>query len=145
LPAPGGQDQAGEVATITPVPEPYRQRVRGPGYTLWVNLHGAIPAVYFFGGAGLLALGVWLATEDWLLPGCALAVVGAAGLVWGAYTALCCLAVPENRWIDRRLRAEIGQRPDPLVDPRSPDSVYVSLIPRAHFATIRWTMSSDLM
>jgi hypothetical protein len=133
------------VAEITPVPEPYRQWVRAPGYALRVNLRGAIPLVYILGGGGLLALGVWRAVEGSVALGCAVAAVGAAGLAWGLYAALYCMTVYENRWIERCLRREIGQRPDSLVDSACPDSVYVSLIPRESFVKMRWTMSSDLM
>jgi hypothetical protein len=134
-----------DVAEITPVPERYRQRVRGKGYALRVNLLGLTPAIYFFGGLGLLAAGVWLLTEGSLPPGCAAIVAGAPAICWGAYIALFCLSVPENRWIERRLRQEIGQRDERLVDPLDPESIYVSLIPRESFAKIQLTMSSDLL
>jgi hypothetical protein len=144
-PAPGAEAPVSEWAEITAVPEPFRQRVRGKGYGLSVNLRGAIPGVYFLGGAGGIGLGVWLITEGSLPAGCAASAAGAAAFLWGAYTGLYCLGVPENRWIERRLREEIGQRLDDLVEPQDPESVYVSLIPRESFAKIRWTMASDLL
>jgi hypothetical protein len=134
-----------ELAEITAVPEPFRQRVRSKGYALWVNLIALTPAVYFFGGGGLAAFGIWLAVEKPMPLGWAAAAVGAAGVVWGAYTGLYCLCVPEDRWINRRLRQEIGQRPDSLVDGRDPESLYVSLVPRESFAKVQLTMSSDLL
>lgn len=134
-----------EFAQVTPVPEPYRRKVRSKGYALWVNLVGLTPAVYFFGGGGLVAAGIWLATEKAMPVGWAAVVAGAVGVVWGGYTGLYCLCVAENRWIDRRLRREFALRPDPLVDPRDPASQYVSLIPRESFAKVQLTMSSDLL
>jgi len=65
--------------------------------------------------------------------------------VWSGYTALYCLSVPENRWIGRRLRHEIGLRPDPLVDPKDPESLFVTLTPRGAFSKLQLTMSSDLL
>jgi hypothetical protein len=133
------------VAEINPVPEPYRQRVRAPGYALQVNLRGAIPLVYILAGGGMLAFGIWRAVEGSLALGCILAGLGACGAGWGVYAALLGMAVYENRWIERRLRHEIAQRPDPLVEADSTDSVYVSLIPRESFAKVKWTMASDVM
>jgi len=144
-PAAGKETPPGAVAQVTPVPEPYRQRVRSKGYALWVNLVGLTPGLYFFGGGGLVALGIWLATEKAMPLGWAAVVAGAVGVLWGGYTGLYCLCVPENRWIDRRLRREFALRPDPLADPRDPDSLYVSLIPRESFAKVQLTMSSDLL
>jgi hypothetical protein len=136
---------AEEVAQITPVPEPYRQRVRGPGYALAVNLRGAIPLAFLLPGAGLVAAGIWRMTEGDILLGCLLAAVGAPGVAWGIYTATLCMGVYENRWIRRRLCQEIAQRPDVLVHPDDPDARYVSIIPRESFVTVKLTMSSDLL
>ncbi len=104
-----------------------------------------MPALYFFGGAGLAAGGVWLVMNDLVPLGCIALAIGVAGFNWGAYVALFCTSVPENRWIERRLRREIGARPEKLVDPQDPESVFVSLIPRASFAKIQWTMASDVL
>jgi hypothetical protein len=106
---------------------------------------GLTPGLYFFGGGGLVAGGIWLATEKGVPWGWAAVVPGAVGVVWGAYTALYCLSVYENRWIERRLRREFALRADPLADPRDPGSLYVSLIPRVSFAKVQLTMSSDLL
>jgi hypothetical protein len=133
------------VAEITPVPEPYRRRVRGKGYALRTNLLGLTPVIYIFAGMGLVVTGVWLLREQSFPLACAAIALGAAGIFWGVYLGLFCLAVPENRWIERRLRQEIGQRAERLVDPQDPESIYVSLIPRESFAKIQWTMSSDLL
>jgi hypothetical protein len=143
--APSTEVPATELAQVTPVPERYRQTVRTRWYPLWVNLIGLTPMVYFFGGIGLIGGGAWLVTEKAMPLGWAMIPVGAVGFAWGVYTGLYCLCVAENRWIERRLRAEIGRRPDYLVDPRDPASIYVSLIPREHFAKVRLTMSSDLL
>lgn len=132
-------------AEITPVPEPYRQRVQGKGYALRVNLIGAMTLLYVLGGMGAIAGGVCLIQFVSIPLGCAAIVVGAAGFVWGVYVSQYCLSVPENRWIERRLRREIGQRPEMLVDPQDPDAIFVSLIPRESFAKIKWTMASDLL
>jgi hypothetical protein len=134
-----------DVAEITPVPEPYRRRVRGKGYALRTNLLGLTPVISIFAGMGLVVAGVWLLREGSFPLGCAAIALGAAGIFWGIYLGLFCLAVPENRWIERRLRQEIGQRAEKLVDPQDPESIYVSLIPRESFAKIQWTMSSDLL
>jgi hypothetical protein len=134
-----------ERAEITPIPAPYRQQVRSKGYALWVNLYGATPLVYFFGGGGLLAWGVSLIAKGSMPLGCAAAAIGGVGLLWGGYVGLYCLGVAEDRWIERRLRREVAQRPDPIVDPLDPESVYVSLIPRESFSKVQLTMSSDLL
>ncbi|NQT17464.1 MAG: hypothetical protein HQ582_32210 [Planctomycetes bacterium] len=73
------------------------------------------------------------------------AAVGAVAFVWGAYTGIYCMSVSGHRWINRRLRREIGLRPDALVDPKSPESLFVSLVPREAFAKIQLTMTSDLL
>lgn len=134
-----------EFAQVIPVPEPYRKRVRLKGYAIWVNLIGLTPALYFFGGGGLAAFGIWLATENSMPVGWAAFAVGAVGCIWGGYVGRYCLCVPESRWIERRLRREFALRPDPLVDPRDPESLSVSLIPRESFAKVQLTMSSDLL
>ena len=133
------------VAEVTPVPEPFRQRVRGPNYKLIVNLIEVHPLISFFGGGALAGLGIWQLTEqNWPL-GIPLLVVGLPIACWGVYVALCCSTATSNRWIERRLRYEISQRGDSLVDPRDPESMYVSLIPREHFSQVRWTYASDLL
>ena len=111
-----------------------------------VNLIGLTPLVWFLGGAGVAGLGIWMISEDMMLPlAVAALVVGMGCFAWGAYTGLYCLSVPENRWIERRLRQEIGQRPNPLVDSADPEAMYVSIIPRESFAKVQLTMSSDLL
>ncbi len=144
-PTPISEAPVSQLAQITPVPEPFRQRVRARGYALWTNLVALTPGIYFFGGGALAAGGIWLAVERSAPLGWAAAAAGAAGFLWGAYTGLFCLCVPENRWIERRLRREIAQRPDALVDARDPESLFVSLIPRESFAKIQLTMSTDLL
>jgi hypothetical protein len=143
--APTVEAPVSDSAEITPVPEPFRQRVRGKDYALKVNLIGLLTAIYFFGGVGLLAWGIWRVTQGSIPVGCTAIAIGAIGFLWGGYLALYALGVPENRWINRRLRREIGQRSDPLVDPADPESVYVSLIPRESFSKIKWTMASDVL
>jgi len=134
-----------QVAEVTPVPEPFRQRVRGPGYKAKVNLIELHPLVCFFGGIALAALGVWqLAEANWPI-GAALLAAGVPIAIWGVYVALCCTSATSNRWIEHRLRYEIGQRNDSLIDPHDPESIYVSLIPREHFRRVRWTYASDLL
>jgi hypothetical protein len=143
--APTAESPVLDVAEVTPVPEPFRQRVRGPGYAVKVNLLGAIPLVYFLGGAAGVAGGIFLIVEGSIALGCGIAVVGAAAFAWGVYTAMYCLGVYENRWIERRLRQEIRQRSDVLVEAEDSESVYVSIIPREHFVKIKWTLASDLL
>jgi hypothetical protein len=133
------------VAEVTPVPEPFRQRVRGPNYKLIVNLIELHPLICFFGGGALAGLGVWQIVEKNWLIGCLLLVAGLPIACWGIYVALCCSTVTANRWIERRLRYEISQRADSLVEARDPESMYVSLIPREHFSQVRWTYASDLL
>jgi hypothetical protein len=58
---------------------------------------------------------------------------------------LYCSDVPENRWIERRLRHSVAERPDPLVAAHDSEGLYVSLIPRTSFAKVQLTMSSDLL
>lgn len=144
-PAASPETAAGELAQIAPVPEPYCRRVHCKGYAIWVNLIALTPGVYFFGGGGLLAGGLYLAVEKSMPLGWLAVVVGVAGVVWGGYTGLYCLCVAENRWINRRLRREIGRRPAPLVEGRDPEAMYVSLIPRQNFAKVQLAMSSDLL
>ncbi len=145
MPIPSLEAPVSELAQIAPVPEGFRRRVHSKWYALWVNLIGLTMAVYFFGGGALFVGGIWLATEKAMPLGWVAVVPGAAGVLWGAYMAFFCVSVPENRWIERRLRKEIAQRPDVLVDSRDPESLYVSLIPRESFAKIKFTMSSDLL
>jgi hypothetical protein len=134
-----------QVAEVTAVPEPFRQRVRGPNYKLIVNLIEVHPLISFFGGGALAGLGVWQLTEqNWLL-GIPLIIAGLPIACWGVYVALCCTNATSNRWIERRLRYEISQRGDSLIEAHDPESTYVSLIPREHFGKVRWTYASDLL
>jgi hypothetical protein len=145
LVAPVEEAPAVELAEITPVPEPYRQRVRSKGYAVALNLRGLIPLVFFLGGAGLAAWGIWQMTQGSLALGGAAFVAGAAAFAWGVYTALYCLGVYENRWVNRRLRREFAQRSDALVSPDDPEAIYVSIIPRDSFVKVKWTMASDVL
>jgi hypothetical protein len=136
---------AGELAEIFGVPDPFRQRVRGRGYTLAVNLRGLLPLVYLLGGLGIMLGGAKLCQQSLLLPGILAIVVGAASLLWGLYIALFCLSVGENRWIEGRLRRELSQRSDAWVDAADPESIYISIIPREHFSKVKLSMASDLL
>ncbi|MBN2579824.1 MAG: hypothetical protein JXB10_12625 [Pirellulales bacterium] len=142
---PSAVPPVGERAQVIPAPEQCRQRVRRGGYTLWVNLIGLIPMIYVLGGIALAGGGVWLALDQEMPGGWLGFPLGAAALVWGIYTGIFCPGVPENRWIARRLRSELAQRPDLFVVPQDPETLYVSLIPREHFKKIKLTMAADLL
>jgi hypothetical protein len=133
------------VATVTPVAEAYRQRVRNGSYHWNINLRDLIPLVYFLGGLGLVALGVWSGFEGQYLLCGLLVSMGVAGFGWGTYVSQLCLCVYGNRWAHARLRAELAKRPDLSVDLADPDLTYVSIIPRDSFAKVKWTMASDLL
>jgi hypothetical protein len=145
LPVSIGSTTTDEVATIAPVPEPYRQRVRTSGYALKVNLLGLTPLAFIAGGVGLLFLGGHFVSRNEIVASLGPFVLGALSCAWGIYTGLYCLCVYENRWIERRLRAEIRQRPHVLVEADAVDAVYVSLIPRENWAKVKLTMSTDLL
>ena len=53
------------------------------------------------------------------------------------------MGVYENRWVERRLRAEIKSRPDALVEGGDPDAFYASLVPRENWSQVKWTLASD--
>src|SRR5262249_3447945 len=72
-------------------------------------------------------------------------IIGAPMAAWGVYTGGYCLGVYENRWVHRRLRHELGLRPDPLFDPSDPEAVFVSLMPRDSFVRVKWTSASDVL
>jgi hypothetical protein len=135
---------AGEVSEISPVPEPFRQRVRSRGYALSVNIRGVMPLVYILGGLGIMVAAAQLRGQGPLLAILAVGV-GAVSFLWGIYTALYCTGVGANRWVERRLRRELSERSDAWVDASDPDSVYVSIIPREHFSKVKLTMASDLL
>ncbi len=142
---PISEAPVGQLAEITPVPGPFRRGVRSRGYAIQVNLIALTPLFYVVGGAALAVGAGWLATERSMPLGWAAVAAGAAGILWGTYSALFRPSLPENRWMERRLRRHIAQRPDALVDPRDPESQCVSLVPRASFAKTQLTMSSDLL
>jgi hypothetical protein len=142
---PSAANAPTEYAEVWPVPERFRQRVRAKGYALWVNLIGLTPILFLVAGGALLGGGLWLAIEKATPLGWIGVPLGAPLMLWGIYIAKYCPSVPENRWIERRLRREIGQRPDFLVDPRDQGSLYASLIPRENFVKIKFTLSSDLL
>ena len=50
---PRAESLRSAVAEVTPIPEPFRQRVRGPGYKWKVNLIELHPLICFFGGGAL--------------------------------------------------------------------------------------------
>jgi hypothetical protein len=145
LPASAGVTPPEEVAVITALPEPYHQNVHNPTYALKVNLLGLTPLLFILAGAGLVALGVFFVSRNQILLSFGPFVLGGASGAWGIYVALYCMAVYENRWAERRLRTEIGRRPNPLLDPADPEAVYLSLIPRDSWAKVKWTMASDLL
>jgi hypothetical protein len=136
---------APEVAEITPVPQPFRQRVRSKGYALKVNLLGLIPIVFFFGGIGLFALGGSLYGGGHAALAVTSFALAALSGAWGLYSSQLCMGVYENCWIARRLRSEIAMRPDAMIDPRDPEACYATLIPRDSLTKVKLTMSSDLL
>jgi hypothetical protein len=144
LTPPSDENTLNEVARVWPVPERFRQRVRSKGYALWVNLVGLTPIVFLAIGGALVGGGLWLVIEKAVPLGWIAVPFGVPLFLWGVYIAKYCAAVPENRWIERRLRREISQRPDFLVDPRDIESLYASLIPRENFVKVKFTLSSDL-
>ncbi len=137
--------QATEFATVTPVKEPFRQRVRTRGYALKVNLIDMTPLLYMFGGMSVLALGGWLVSIQQIVLSAIPFAVGGVSLAWGCYAGTVCQSVSANRWINRRLRSEVSRRPTSLVELDDPDTRYVSIIPREAFSKIQLTMSSDLL
>src|SRR5262249_34450801 len=146
LTVPEVEAATSDIAEVVPVGEPYRKRVRRPGYAVAVNLRGAIPLVYFLLGGGVAAAGVWLVYRDLaFLLGSLMVVAGVIGFSWGCYTAMLCLGVYENRWINRRLRQEIRQRSETWVDATDPAAMYVSIIPRESFSEVKLTLASDVL
>ncbi|HEY7326847.1 MAG TPA: hypothetical protein VH592_04365 [Gemmataceae bacterium] len=145
LSTPSPPLETSDRAEITPIPESYRRRVRGKGYALRVNLLGLTPLIYLFGGMGLIVGSIVLFRDVSIPLGCIAEVAGGAGIFWGIYVSQFCSSVPENRWIERRLRQEIAGRPESIVDPQDPESSFVSLIPRESFSKIQWTMASDVV
>lgn len=143
--APATNNEASQVATVTPVAEPFRQLVRNGAYAWHINLRDIIPVFYFLGGIGLIALGAWLGSKEQIVLCVLLVLAGIAGFVWGTYTSQLCISVYGNIWALSRLRTEFAKRPKILVDLDDPDIKFVSLIPRESFVKIKWTMSSDLL
>ena len=141
-PATVGSTQ--KLALITPLPEPHQRNIRNSSFALKLNLVALIPGIFFFGGIGLCVLGEFFVPRRPEALRTLLLVFGGIALGWGAYTALYCLGVYEDRWVERRLRAEIQYRPDALVESNDPDAVCASLIPRENWSQVNWTMSSDL-
>lgn len=143
---------ASETATVTPVDERYRTQLRTASYKWIVNAIGLSPLIYLAIGGGAIALGSWI--SGWfeqvvptinLVSGVLAIVVGVGLIVWGLYLSLYCPAVPENRWINRRLRKLIGMRPDGSEWVNDPNVVYASLIPRSAFSKVQLTMASDVL
>ncbi|MCA9013513.1 MAG: hypothetical protein KDB01_27370 [Planctomycetaceae bacterium] len=133
------------LAEVVPVPEPYRQVVRTRAYPWIVNLHDLIPVAFLLGGLGMAVFGGFQIEKEQLFAGISLIVVGVAGIAWGLYTSQWCLSVYGNRWVESRLRSELSGRPGVIVDPRDPESRYVSIIPRDSFQKVKLVMSSDLL
>lgn len=132
------------VATVTPVPEPYRQRVRTKAYPWMVNLHDLIPVVFMFGGIGVAIWGGFMLEKKRLPEGISMIVTGVASAAWGVYAAKLCFCVYGNRWVQKRLRTEQKRRPDLLVDLDESKSTYVSIIPRDSFVKVKLVFSSDV-
>lgn len=133
------------VAQVTPVPDLYRQKVRTKNYSTIVNLLGSVELFTFFGGVGLMALGGWRMSNNNVGPWeIASLAAGAVLFAAGTYVSQFCMGVRENRWIHRRLRNEISNRPDPTVDLNDPGLLYVAIYPRESFEKVKWVMSSDL-
>jgi len=110
-----------------------------------LNLISLIPVAFIFGGMGLCTLGWFFIPRNQLAVIRLLVVFGGSAAAWGVYTARYCMGVYENRWAERRLRAEIRSRPDALVEADDPDAMYASLIPRENWSQVKLTMSSDLL
>ncbi len=141
---PKSKRTVSDVATVTPVAEPYRQRVRTNAYPWMVNLHDIIPVGFLFGGLGVIGLGAYLADQKNIAAGVAVIVLGALAIVWGIYTAGFCMSVYGVRWILRRLRKELSLRPEPSVQVNDPDNRFVSIIPRDSFTKVKLVFSSDV-
>ncbi len=134
-----------EVACIEAVPPPFHRRVRTRSYALKVNLLGLVPLLFLFGGMALIGAGIYLLDKGSIGMSIGAFVFGSVSAAWGLYVALWCPSVFENRWIEKRLRREIDNRPNVLVASRDPDAIVVSLVPREHFTKIKLTLSTDLL
>jgi hypothetical protein len=136
---------AEQVAEITPVPFPYGGTVMTRGHIWMVNLIGGSTLVLFFGGAGLIALGAWMA-EGELSPLAMIAafVVGGIGVLLGAVIALWYPMLPECLYSRRKLRNAIRGRPDPLVDADDPEAISVGITPRENWAKVKLEIAADI-
>ncbi len=143
--APVVDNEISMVATVTPVPEPYRQLVRNGSYAWNINIRDIIPVFYFLGGIGLVVLGAWLGSKEQIILCVLLVLVGIAAFLWGTYTSQLCISVYGNLWGLSRLRSELAKRPKIIVDLNDPELKFVSIIPRESFVKVKWTMSSDLL
>ncbi len=146
--AGSGQTTATSVATVTPVDEEFRQRVRNRSYSWMINLRDLMPVVHFLTGLLFVALCVGLLVTDGIgfkILGILCGVCAAVALGWGFYTSQWCLCVYGNRWGEKRLRTELAARPETIVDLADDDLLYVSIIPRESFAKVKLTMASDLL
>lgn len=139
-------------ATITPVPEPYRQLLQDKSYKWKVNLVGLIPLAFILVGIGVISLGGWLLSVENVLqnpgrlgPGVALIALGIMGLCLGMYGALKLMGVLEMMWINRRFRQIIARRRGVPAWVLEPTSELVSLTPREAFLKITLTMTSDVL
>lgn len=144
----GAKSTATSVATVTPVEEEFRQRVRNRSYPWMLNLRDLMPIVHFLTGLLLIACCVGLVIMDGIgfkLLGVLCGLGAAAALGWGYYTSQWCLCVYGNRWGEKRLRTELARRPKTIVDLADDDLRYVSIIPRDSFTKVKLTMASDLL
>lgn len=132
------------VAQVTPIPEPYRHRVRTKNYALIVNLLGGIELLGMACGIGLLWYGGTMLSKGAGVWGGAPLALGVILLGSAYYVSQWCQAVRENRWIHRRLRQELATRPNVELNLEDPRLQYVAIIPRDSFVKVKWTMSSDL-
>ncbi len=149
-------DSSSDLASVTPVEEPYRQLVRDRGYKWKVTLIDLIPLIYMVGGVGVMFLSLWLFDSDGQIPiefetprfvmlGIGALCIGGCLFVWGCYAALMCQSGYSSRWIASRLRTELAHRPHLLVDLANPQTRYVLLIPGEEFTRIQMIMASDVL
>ncbi|MEW4454441.1 hypothetical protein AB1L30_17330 [Bremerella sp. JC817] len=136
-------------ATIEDIREQDRGKIYNFRHRIMINVIGLTPALLFFGGLGLMAVGAWQLPENpledrwdsaWSLP---LLGIGAIGLVAGGILSTFYQLLPEDLYTYGRVRRNFALRPEAIVLAQD-DHRFIGITPREKWKVIELDTASDV-
>ena len=141
--------QATDQATIVEIRQQDRGQIFNFRHRIMINIVGLSPAIFFFGGLGLMAIGGWNLPKDpmqdgfgpvWTLP---LLAVGLVSAIFGGVLSTYYQLLPEDLYTYGKVCRNFALRPDALVQARD-DHTFIGITPRENWTVIKLDTASDV-